>query len=89
MEKKFTQEELDSIKKIQTKYQSLGISLVQLEILKKSIYAEMDKVRDSEEKVKEEITKTSEEEEQLSKALSEKYGMGTLDLQSGVFMPQN
>jgi hypothetical protein len=89
MEKKFTQEELDSIKKIQTKYQSLGISLVQLEILKKSIYAEMDKARDSEEKVKEEITKTSEEEEQLSKALSEKYGMGTLDLQSGVFMPQN
>ena len=89
MEKKFTQEELDSIKKIQTKYQSLGISLVQLEILKKSIYAEMDRVRDSEEKVKEEITKTSEEEEQLSKALSEKYGMGTLDLQSGVFMPQN
>lgn len=89
MEKKFTQEELDSIKKIQTKYQSLGISLVQLEILKKSIYAEMDKARDSEEKVKEEITKTSEEEEQLSKALSEKYGVGTLDLQSGVFMPQN
>ena len=89
MEKKFTQEELDSIKKIQTKYQSLGISLVQLEILKKSIYAEMDRVRDSEEKVKEEITKTSEEEEQLSKALSEKYGIGTLDLQSGVFMPQN
>lgn len=89
MEKKFTQEELDSIKKIQTKYQSLGISLVQLEILKKSIYAEMDRVRDSEEKVKEEITKTSEEEEQLSKALSEKYGVGTLDLQSGVFMPQN
>ena len=89
MEKKFTQEELDSIKKIQTKYQSLGISLVQLEILKKSIYAEMDKARDSEEKVKEEITKASEEEEQLSKALSEKYGMGTLDLQSGVFMPQN
>ena len=89
MEKKFTQEELDSIKKIQTKYQSLGISLVQLEILKKSIYAEMDKARDSEEKVKEEITKTSEEEEQLSKALSEKYGMGTLDLQRGVFMPQN
>ena len=89
MEKKFTQEELDSIKKIQTKYQSLGISLVQLEILKKSIYSEMDRVRDSEEKVKEEITKTSEEEEQLSKALSEKYGVGTLDLQSGVFMPQN
>ena len=89
MEKKFTQEELDSIKKIQTKYQSLGISLVQLEILKKSIYAEMDKARGSEEKVKEEITKTSEEEEQLSKALSEKYGIGTLDLQSGVFMPQN
>lgn len=89
MEKKFTQEELDSIKKIQTKYQSLGISLVQLEILKKSIYAELDKVRDSEEKIKEEVTKTSQEEEQLSKALSEKYGMGTLDLQSGVFKPQN
>lgn len=89
MEKKFTQEELESIKKIQTKYQSLGISLVQLEILKKSIFAELDKVRDSEEKVKEEITKTSEEEEQLSKALSEKYGVGTLDMQSGVFKPQN
>ncbi len=89
MEKKFTQEELDSIKKIQTKYQSLGISLVQLEILKKSIYAELDKVRDSEEKIKEEVTKTSQEEEQLSKALSEKYGIGTLDLQSGVFKPQN
>ena len=89
MEKKFTQEELESIKNIQTKYQSLGISLVQLEILKKSIFAELDKVRDSEEKVKEEITKISEEEEQLSKALSEKYGVGTLDLQSGVFKPQN
>lgn len=89
MEKKFTQEELDSIKKIQTKYQSLGISLVQLEILKKSIYAELDKVRDSEEKIKEEVTKTSQEEEQLSKALSEKYGIGTLDMQSGIFKPQN
>ncbi len=89
MEQKFTQEELDSIKKIQTRYQSLGISLVQLEILKKSIHAELDKVKDSEEKVKEEVAKTSEEEEQLSKALSEKYGVGTLDLQSGVFKPQN
>ena len=88
-EKKFTQEELDQIKKVQTSYQSLGISLVQLQVLRASIERELEKIQESENQVKAEIQKMSEVEQELSKTLSEKYGVGTLDLQSGVFKPQN
>jgi DNA-binding transcriptional regulator LsrR (DeoR family) len=88
-EKKFTQEELDQIKKVQTSYQSLGISLVQLQVLRASIERELEKIQESENQVKVEIQKTSELEQEISKTLSEKYGVGTLDLQSGVFKPQN
>jgi hypothetical protein len=88
-EKKFTQEELDQIKKVQTSYQSLGISLVQLQVLRASIERELEKIQESENQVKAEIQKTSELEQEISKTLSEKYGVGTLDLQSGVFKPQN
>lgn len=85
---KFTEDELNSITEIQSKYHTLGIGLVQVEVAKKALIAELDKLEDSEKQMKKEILETSNAEKILSEELSKKYGVGTIDLQSGVFEPQ-
>ena len=85
--KQFSAEELDQIKGLQEKYNVLGIQLVQLKLAQKNAEAYLKTLKEQEETLEAQIIKTHEEEKLLASQLDEKYGAGNLDLESGIFTP--
>jgi hypothetical protein len=88
MEKKvFTQEEIDNIKLIQDKYNTLGVQLVQLKLALKGAMDYVESLQLQESTIEQQIIETNDEEKQLAANLDEKYGQGSLDLETGEFTP--
>lgn len=85
--KQFSAEELDQIKGLQEKYNVLGIQLVQLKLAQKNAEVYLKTLKEQEETIEAQIIQTNEEEKALASQLDEKYGAGNLDLESGVFTP--
>lgn len=83
---KFTQEELDQIKSLQTKYNDIGIQLVQLKIAKKTAIEYLEKLNEQEEQLTNEIVEVSQSEKELAQTFSDKYGAGSLDMETGIFV---
>jgi hypothetical protein len=77
---KFTEEELNSLKEVRSTFQELSYKLGQLEIQRLGL--EEDKANTV--KVLEE---TIVKEKQVAKDLMSKYGKGTIDIDSGEFIP--
>ena len=69
MEKQLTQEELQQVKNLQDQVQQVTLQLGTLEVKKIQL--------------KETILNLQQAEEQLAKTLSDKYGVGTLDIDTG------
>lgn len=78
--KKLSQEELGKIQELQQKNQALVSELGQIELVKISV----EQRRKNAEAFLETLRK---EEEELAKSLSDTYGAGSIDLQSGEFVP--
>lgn len=89
MEQKFTQEELDQIKSLQTKYNEIGVQLVQLKLAKKNAIEYLKKLDEQEELLTTEIVEANQSEKILAEKLSEKYGTGSLDMETGIFIPNS
>ena len=71
MEKQLTQEELQQVKNLQDQVQQVTLQLGTLEVKKIQL--------------KDTILKLQQAEEQLAKTLSDKYGVGTLNIDDGTF----
>jgi len=71
--KKLTQEEIDKLVELQSKNRAVLIELGGLEASKLQLYGYYNQLK--------------EEERNLGKELSEKYGDGTIDLEKGEFIP--
>jgi len=84
----FTSEELENIKKLQEKYNVLGIQLVQLKLAQKAAKQYAQSLEEQEQILEEQVLETNREEKQLAAELDKKYGKGSLDLESGEFTPQ-
>lgn len=84
----FTSEELENIKKLQEKYNVLGIQLIQLKLAQKAAKQYVESLQEQEQVLEEQIAETNREEKQLASELDSKYGKGSLDLESGEFTPQ-
>ena len=69
MEKNLTPEELQEIKSLQNQIQEVTLQLGTVEVKKIQL--------------KDSILKLQQAEEQLAKSLSDKYGVGTLDIDTG------
>ena len=69
MEKQLTQEELQQVKDLQDQVQQATLQLGNVEVRKIQL--------------KETILNLQQAEEQLAKTLSDKYGVGTLDIDTG------
>ncbi len=81
MEKQvLTQEEIQSLKNIQSRQQSLLNLFGDLEY--KIQILELEK-----QNLKQQLQKQLEEEEKLGKQLQQKYGDGNIDLEKGEFIP--
>lgn len=87
--KQFSTEELDQIKKLQEKYNVLGIQLVQLKLARRNAESYLKTLNEQEALLEDQITQTNDEEKKLAETLDAKYGAGSLDLESGVFVPKS
>jgi hypothetical protein len=87
--KQFNTEELGLIKTLQEKYNVLGVQLVQLKLARKNTEAYMKALNEQEDLIESQIVETNVEEKKLAEQLDTKYGAGSLDLETGVFVPKS
>ena len=84
---KITDEEMQSIKAIQEKYTTLGVQLVQLKLARKSGEEYLQQLDDQESALSKQVDETNKQEKDLADSLNKKYGVGSLDMQTGEFTP--
>ena len=77
---KFTEDELKSLQELQGTYQQITMALGQLNVSK---YA----LEEREDSLKQALLDTKTKENELTKGLTEKYGKGTLNIETGEFTP--
>ena len=75
---KLSQEELDTIKQLQQKQQDLIGRFGQLEYQMQLLELQKDQLVET-------IGKLQQDEQKTGEALTQKYGNGTVDLESGMF----
>ena len=78
---KFTEDELKSLQELQGTYQRITLALGQLNV---SRYA----LEEREENLKQALLDTKTKENELAKSLTEKYGKGSLNIDTGEFTPE-
>lgn len=86
---KFTEEELNSIRTIQEEYSTVGIQLVQLKLAKKTSEEYLAALQQEEDRIVEQINGINTREKELTEALNDKYGIGSLDMTTGEFTPNS
>jgi hypothetical protein len=79
-EMKFSEEELKSIKSLRDEYSELSIALGQLEIEKLLIKSKEDNLHSI-------FSSVLEKERKIIQDLNAKYGVGSLNLDTGTFTP--
>jgi hypothetical protein len=84
----FTTEEINQIKKIQEKYNVLGMQLIQIKLALKNGESYLKTVKEQESILENQITEINAEEKKLAEELDSKYGAGSLDMESGEFVPK-
>ena len=84
---KITNEEMQSIKAIQDKYTALGVQLIQLKLARKSGEEYLKQLQEQEESLSTELEDNNNKEKDLADTLNQKYGVGSLDMQTGEFTP--
>ena len=86
-EVKFTEKELQTLTDLQVKYNTITNQFGQLAIAKLNLEKQTEVVNDQEFKLQEELNQAREDEQEILNDITEKYGPGQLDPQSGVFTP--
>ena len=84
---KFSQEELDELKKIQSGYQSSTFSFGELYLEKLNLDERSKQVLELEGKLKNEFVALQQAEKTWLNKITEKYGEGNLSLADGTFTP--
>jgi hypothetical protein len=86
-EVKFTDDELKSIQEISQKSNEITNRFGQLAIAKINLEKQSEAVEEEEFKLHEELEALKKQEQETLQSITEKYGPGTLDPQTGVFTP--
>ena len=86
-EKKFDSTELEKIKDLQTKYQTITAKMGQLEVDRLLLEQAMQRLDDSRGELTAEYEATQTDEKQFVSDLNGKYGAGNVNIQTGVFTP--
>ena len=77
---KFTEEELKSLTELQVKSQNATLQFGQL-------YLSKLRLEEQETTLKNQLKQLEQEEAKAAQTLTEKYGKGTIDIESGEFTP--
>jgi len=83
--KQLTTEEVTQLKELQTKYLQVTSELGQIKVEQIIIQKQVERLLEYESKVSESYLSLQQEEETLAKVLTEKYGTGNIDIESGTF----
>ena len=82
MEKKvLTQEEIDKIKKLKDQFEDLTINAGNVEIQIMNLQLQKDQIKSN-------FQQLQQQEKVIAQELEEKYGDGTISLESGEFLPK-
>ena len=77
---KFTEEEIKSLRSFQSRMEQVVIQLGRVHLSK-------IKLNEQEDMLKNEVKKIEKEEQELAQTLTNKYGKGSLDIETGNFTP--
>jgi len=86
-EVKFTDEELQTIQDLSNKSNGITNRFGQLAIAKINIEKQSESIEEEEFKLHEELEALKKEEQETLQKITDKYGPGNLDPQTGVFTP--
>lgn len=84
---KFTEQEMQSIAKLQNDYQQHIFILGQIDLEKTDLEQQIKELSIRRNEVFENWKKTQQEENNLLNSLSQKYGDGSLNIKDGTFKP--
>jgi hypothetical protein len=84
---KFTKDELDKVTELRDQFGNKVNEFGQLELELLLTSQRIERLAEAKTKLQEDYLNLQKEEGELVKGLNEKYGAGTVDLQSGEFIP--
>lgn len=80
--KKLTEEEITKIKELQSSRDAIVIELGNLEVYLRDVENKKTQLHNQ-------LDKLIEEDQKTGRELSDKYGIGSIDLEKGEFIPQD
>ena len=86
---KFTTEELDKIKELRDAHANKVLEFGRMKVELLLTEQRLNSLKDAEENIQNDYVGLQEKEQELVQKLNEKYGAGTVDLESGTFSPAN
>ena len=84
---KFTQEELDSLSNLRNSFAQLELGFGKLEVARIQAEQRMEQIEDEKLRLETQYAQEQVNENNLISNLTEKYGMGNLDITTGKFTP--
>ena len=84
---KFSEEELQSLQELQNTYAGISTQFGQLKVSKINLLRQLDSLEQSEEALEKAWSDNRQKENELVQSLTEKYGPGSLNPETGVFTP--
>ena len=82
---KFTEEELNQIKSLQTEYQQKLSQFGELKFAEVELQKQINELSKRDESLKQEYLAIQQKEKELTTSLNTKYGDGVLDMETGEF----
>ena len=86
-EVKFTEEEMKSLREIQESYFNVQNEYGKLELSRIRLEQQLDGLDTMDNSLREKFIQTQSTEKEFLDGITKKYGEGTLDQESGVFIP--
>ena len=84
---KFSDEELQSLQELQNTYASISTQFGQLKVSKMNLLRQLDSLEQSEDALENAWEDNRKKENELVQSLTEKYGPGSLNPQTGEYTP--
>ena len=86
-EVKFTKKEINSLQQLRSNYANVELSLGKLEVSRMQTEQQLDNIQNSKLRLETQYTTLQRTESQIVSELTEKYGVGNLDITTGKFTP--
>ena len=84
---KFTKDELNSIEELRNNYNSVTNALGMLEVSRMQTEKRLETIKSDKIRLETQYEQLTMVEKELINSLTEKYGQGSIDINSGVFTP--